>query len=175
MDPKECTEAETALSRAMCFAAEAMAYDRVLKEIANMLAGAELDDLVRGDHDNPARTALERLERAVRRYYERASEATERFRGDAMHHLQTAHEKVLEEIRSRTTLALNSKEMHERVKRLREVYIGRTIRIISMAGEPQYDGKTGECTSVDDSGQLHGEWGGLAIQPERDNFILVGV
>lgn len=45
---------------------------------------------------------------------------------------------------------------------------GDKIRIVRMDGEPRYNGRTGEITGVDDAGQLHGTWGGLAVQPERD-------
>lgn len=41
--------------------------------------------------------------------------------------------------------------------------IGKTIRIISMTGEPQYAGKTGRVTEIDDAGQIHGTWGGCAL------------
>lgn len=54
-----------------------------------------------------------------------------------------------------------------------EHYIGKKIRIIDMEGEPQYSGKTGVVKSVDDIGQLHGSWGGCAIQPERDDFEVI--
>ena len=46
--------------------------------------------------------------------------------------------------------------------------IGDKIKIVEMIDEPQYTGKIGVIKSIDDSGQLHGTWGGLAIQPERD-------
>lgn len=51
--------------------------------------------------------------------------------------------------------------------------IGETIKIISMEGEPSYNGKTGVVKTVDSMGQLHGTWGGLAIQPENDTFEVV--
>jgi hypothetical protein len=54
-----------------------------------------------------------------------------------------------------------------------EHYIGKKIRIIDMEGEPQYSGKTGVVKSVDDIGQLHGSWGGCAVQPENDDFEIV--
>lgn len=43
-----------------------------------------------------------------------------------------------------------------------------------MVGEPQYTGKTGVVNYVDDAGQLHGTWGGCAIQPENDTFRIIG-
>lgn len=51
--------------------------------------------------------------------------------------------------------------------------VGDTIRIIKMKGEPQYSGKMGVVDFVDDIGQLHGSWGGLAVQPENDNYEIL--
>jgi len=53
-------------------------------------------------------------------------------------------------------------------------YIGKRLRITNMEGEPNYAGKEGVCNYVDSMGQLHGSWGGLAIQPEHDSFKVVG-
>ena len=39
-----------------------------------------------------------------------------------------------------------------------------------MVGEPQYNGREGYATYIDDMGQIHGTWGGLALQPNRDRF-----
>lgn len=47
------------------------------------------------------------------------------------------------------------------------------IRIIHMEGEPQYDGKEGIVESVDDEGQLHGTWGGCAVNPEVDTYEVL--
>lgn len=54
-----------------------------------------------------------------------------------------------------------------------EVQVGDTIRIISMKGEPQYDGREGVVELIDSIGQIHGTWGGCAIQPENDKFIVL--
>ena len=51
--------------------------------------------------------------------------------------------------------------------------IGREIRIISMDGEPHYTGKKGIVKNVDGIGQLHGSWGGLAVNPSVDNFEVL--
>jgi len=59
-------------------------------------------------------------------------------------------------------------------KQLEEKYLGRTIVIISMVGEPHYSNRSGKVVLVDDSGQLHGTWGGLALQPEHDKFVVIG-
>ena len=49
---------------------------------------------------------------------------------------------------------------------------GDTIRIIEMKGEPRYTGKIGTVELIDDIGQIHGTWGGCAIQPEQRKVIL---
>lgn len=46
---------------------------------------------------------------------------------------------------------------------LENEYLGQTIRIIHMEGEPDYTDAVGEVEYIDDIGQLHGTWGGLAI------------
>jgi len=52
--------------------------------------------------------------------------------------------------------------------------IGDRIRIIALAGEgTRYQGMEGEVTSIDSLGQLHGTWGGLAIIPEEDEYIVM--
>lgn len=54
-----------------------------------------------------------------------------------------------------------------------EAKVGDTIRILEMKGEPQYSGKMGVVDLVDDMGQLHGTWGGLAVQPENDRYEIL--
>ena len=56
-----------------------------------------------------------------------------------------------------------------------ENVIGRRIRIKYMAGEPSYTGREGIIQAVDDIGQLHGTWGGLAVMPGEDSFIFLDV
>ena len=51
--------------------------------------------------------------------------------------------------------------------------VGDKIRIIYMAGEPQYTGKEGVIRSIDSLGQLHGSWGGCALIPGEDRFEVV--
>ena len=51
--------------------------------------------------------------------------------------------------------------------------IGKKIQIIYMKGEPKYSGKTGVVKEVDDAGQLHGTWGGLAVIPGEDMFKVI--
>ena len=53
------------------------------------------------------------------------------------------------------------------------VKVGDRIKIISMEGEPQYSGKTGVVIHIDDIGQLHGTWGGCALIPGIDNFVVI--
>ena len=51
--------------------------------------------------------------------------------------------------------------------------IGKMIRIIYMKGEPNYSGKVGIVKYIDSLEQIHGTWGGLAIQPENDKFEVI--
>lgn len=37
----------------------------------------------------------------------------------------------------------------------------------------QMAGKEGEVTVIDDAGQIHGAWGGLAVQPENDIIRII--
>ena len=50
--------------------------------------------------------------------------------------------------------------------------IGKKIRIIWMDGEPQYMGREGVVTYIDDAGQIHGTWGGCALIPSDDFEII---
>lgn len=53
--------------------------------------------------------------------------------------------------------------------------VGDRIRIIKMA-DPYgafYEGREGVIWHIDDMGQLHGTWGGLAVIPEEDEFIIL--
>lgn len=51
--------------------------------------------------------------------------------------------------------------------------IGKLITIIYMEGEPHYTGRSGIVNHVDDIGQLHGTWGGLAINPMIDKYVVI--
>lgn len=53
------------------------------------------------------------------------------------------------------------------------IAIGTKIKIVRMEGEPHYDGKVGTVEYVDSLGQLHGTWGGLAVQPENDTLEVL--
>ena len=48
--------------------------------------------------------------------------------------------------------------------------IGDKIQILDMQGELNYFGKVGIITHIDDIGQLHGTWGGLAVIPGVDSY-----
>ena len=55
------------------------------------------------------------------------------------------------------------------------VKVGDRIRIIDLK-DPYaigYNGQEGIVEHIDDIGQLHGTWGGLAVIPELDEFIVL--
>jgi len=56
---------------------------------------------------------------------------------------------------------------------MEKVKIGDTIKTIKMDGEPQYTNREGVVTHIDDAGQIHGTWGGCAVIPEVDEFIIL--
>ena len=56
---------------------------------------------------------------------------------------------------------------------MEKIKIGDKIKIINMVGEPQYTNKEGIITHIDDDVQLHGTWGGCAIIPKIDTFIII--
>jgi len=47
------------------------------------------------------------------------------------------------------------------------------LRIIHMKGEEHYKGREGVIECIDDIGQLHGTWGGLAVVPEEDDYEVI--
>lgn len=51
--------------------------------------------------------------------------------------------------------------------------VGDWIRITTMAGERSYSGRIGQITHIDDMGQLHGTWGGLAVIPDEDMYEVI--
>lgn len=63
--------------------------------------------------------------------------------------------------------------IEERNKAAARFKVGDEIKIVRMVDEPQYDGKGGRITKIDSWGQLHGTWGGLAVQPFRDNVEIL--
>ena len=50
---------------------------------------------------------------------------------------------------------------------------GDTIKIINMVGESKYNGKIGKVYFIDGMGQLHGSWGSLAVQPDKDAIVVI--
>ena len=54
-----------------------------------------------------------------------------------------------------------------------DVKVGDHIKILNMEGEPQYADREGVVTHIDDSGHIHGTWGGCAIVPEIDTYIIL--
>ena len=55
------------------------------------------------------------------------------------------------------------------------VKIGDIIKIIKMEGEPHYKNREGVVTHIDDAGQIHGTWGGCAVIPEVDTYIILKI
>ena len=56
-----------------------------------------------------------------------------------------------------------------------EERVGDKIRIIHLTGEDsRYDESEGTVEYIDAIGQLHGTWGGLAVIPEEDEFVVIG-
>lgn len=53
------------------------------------------------------------------------------------------------------------------------IAIGDKIKIVQMKGEPQYSGREGTVTNIDSIGQIHGTWGGCALIPEKDQFVII--
>lgn len=54
-----------------------------------------------------------------------------------------------------------------------KVEVGDTIRINYMCGEPRYTGREGVVRSIDDMGQIHGSWGGLAVIAGEDDITII--
>ena len=52
--------------------------------------------------------------------------------------------------------------------------VGMKVFIIHIVDDIQdYYGRVGVITHIDDIGQLHGTWGGLALIPSIDDFITL--
>ena len=73
------------------------------------------------------------------------------------------------------TLIINIKRKQSQIKEdiMDKVKIGDTIKIIHMEGEPQYTNREGVVTHIDDAGQIHRTWGGCALIPEVDNYMII--
>ena len=59
------------------------------------------------------------------------------------------------------------------LKELREKYVGKKVRVNILDDWNPILNKTGVVEYVDDVGQLHGTWGGLAVIPNIDDIELV--
>lgn len=51
--------------------------------------------------------------------------------------------------------------------------VGDKIKIINMQGEPHYKDREGIVTHIDDASQIHGTWGGCALIPKIDVYIIL--
>lgn len=52
---------------------------------------------------------------------------------------------------------------------------GDNLRILKLDDpyDKSYSGREGTVTHIDDLGQIHGTWGGLALIPQEDKYILI--
>lgn len=69
-------------------------------------------------------------------------------------------------------ISMNGKNFVESKRKIK-VEIGDIIEIVSMKGEPQYNGKKGEVIYIDSIGQIQGTWGGCALIPNIDTFVVI--
>lgn len=60
------------------------------------------------------------------------------------------------------------------------VSVGTRIRIVKMDDKngkdkqaTEYSGREGVVKTIDGAGQLHGSWGGIAVIPEIDSFMIL--
>lgn len=53
--------------------------------------------------------------------------------------------------------------------------IGARVLIYEMKGEPNYSGKSGVIQHIDGIGQLHGTWGGCALSPKDDTYVILSL
>lgn len=56
---------------------------------------------------------------------------------------------------------------------MEKLKVGDKIKIIEMKGEQHYAGRVGIVTFIDDGGQTHGTWGGLAVVPAEDIIEII--
>lgn len=64
--------------------------------------------------------------------------------------------------------------MRQETKKILEAaLLGKEIEILDMEGEPQYTGKKGVIQHIDDIGQMHGTWGGCAINMSLDKWKII--
>ena len=56
---------------------------------------------------------------------------------------------------------------------MKDVKVGDRLRVVEMKDEPQYSGREGVVKYIDDAGQIHGTWGGCALIPGLDEYVIV--
>lgn len=61
---------------------------------------------------------------------------------------------------------------HEEVEKLRQRFVGKLVFVV-IADPIHHIAERGIVTEVDDMGQLHGTWGGLAAVPGEDFIELL--
>lgn len=56
-----------------------------------------------------------------------------------------------------------------------DIKVGDVIRIIELNDpyDKTYPGRIGTVTCIDDAGQIHGTWGGLAVIPKVDKYQII--
>ena len=74
-------------------------------------------------------------------------------------------------------LSMNEKEeiteLCKKNNKEKPVHIGSKIVIIEMKQEQNYSGKYGTVLRIDDIGQIHGPWGGCALIPDIDIYLVL--
>ena len=72
-------------------------------------------------------------------------------------------------------MALMHRFSKEAAETIYGVHVGDTIKITRLDDpyDSSYVGREGVVEYIDSMGQLHGTWGGLAVIPTEDKFIIV--
>lgn len=102
-------------------------------------------------------------------FFKDGDEATDRYlsRKDAL--------SLAEKLKNEGYEVIVSKLVKDNWKPLSDVKVGDTLRIISLYDVQgfRYHNKIGVVEHIDDLGQLHGTWGGIAVLPEEDEFTII--
>ena len=64
-------------------------------------------------------------------------------------------------------------ELCKKNNKEKPIRIGSKIVIIEMKQEQDYSGKYGTVLYIDDIGQIHGTWGGCALIPDIDIYLVL--